>query len=330
MIKNNVLVGKEGYLYLYAGGQKQFDYLLGEAIVENKSVNNFHRNIENRVIFCEKNEILYRHIVFPSKPLVKFDFLPLGCSNVKSVFDEYYNNNAPVLNKHCIYPLDKLIFSDKLCSVFQKLDTHNSDFGSLEIAKAIFQDLSLNINFDDYIDCFEKKYVKGDLSRMIGSDIVNQECFIKLNPANIYSISNREFLKGNTNDVNIMHNFDSISNKRVLVFGDSFFKGVLRFLLVYFKEVMYIRSEFFHKDIVDSFSPDVVLTGNAERYLSKVKSDSVANNFVMSLYGDEFYIPSKDYLEAFSACLSYRYYNHLYMKWLTKVFDRLHEESQFG
>lgn len=50
---------------------------------------------------------------------------------------------------------------------------------------------------------------------------------------------------------------------------------------------MYVRSQNVHKDIIDSYMPDIVLTGNAERYLSNVRSDDLSPNILLDLYSDK-------------------------------------------
>lgn len=159
----------------------------------------------------------------------------------------------------------------------------------------------------------------GDLTKMLGSTDKNVEEFVNLSSMNFYSVGNRNFLPGNTNDVQIIHNFDAITTKRLLIFGDSFFKGTLKFLKLFFSEILYVRSPFVHKDIVENYKPDVVFTGNAERYMCNVYNDKNANNFLMTLYGHSEYKPNIAYKEALEACLSYRHYPHIHKAWLQKI-----------
>lgn len=321
MIKNNVLFGKENWLFLHNGGQKQFNYLLEVEKVSDLSVDSFCSNMQERYKYCQEKNIDYLHVVFPSKPVIKKNFLPDEYSGVKSLFKNYYAS-CDGLSSYVLYPFESLVSLEEKHSTFHKYNTHNSDYGYLEIVKTIFERLGYKLNFHEYIEGVSKKSVSGDLAEMASLSVVNEEEFISLSPGlKVYRAGNRGFLPGNTNDVVILHNIDSVSQKRLLVFGDSFIKGTLKFLSIFFKEVFYIRSAFFHKDIVELYSPDVVFTSNAERYLCTVESDGLANNFIMSLYGSKYYSPSDSYLEAFEACLSYNYYPHLYSNWVCKLSD---------
>ena len=46
-INANVLAGKDGFLFLWQGSQKQFDYLTGLAKPSEKSIKNFSNNIKH-------------------------------------------------------------------------------------------------------------------------------------------------------------------------------------------------------------------------------------------------------------------------------------------
>ena len=76
MIKNNVLIGQDGWLFLYAGNHKQFDYLTGVLSIDKSNVDNFTDNITKRKEYFNEKNIIYKHIVFPSKPLCKIKYLP--------------------------------------------------------------------------------------------------------------------------------------------------------------------------------------------------------------------------------------------------------------
>ena len=74
-IKKDVLSSR-GYKYLYQGGHRQFDYLIGKRQPSQSSINNFVQNIRSRKSYCEQRGISYIHILYPSKPIVKKDYLP--------------------------------------------------------------------------------------------------------------------------------------------------------------------------------------------------------------------------------------------------------------
>lgn len=138
--------------------------------------------------------------------------------------------------------------------------------------------------------------------------------------AGVRFFSNSSAISGNTNDIAIFCNKSPVFNKRVLIFGDSFFKGMLSIISSLFRDVVYLRSQYFHKEVATLMSPDIILTGSAERYLSKVNSDfSDADCHIMRLYGDSTYIPKANFIEAYKAQLSYGFYPEQYQYFYEKL-----------
>ena len=78
---------------------------------------------------------------------------------------------------------------------------------------------------------------------------------------------------GNDGILDILISRDAVFSKRLLVFGDSFLRQMLTMLSRFFAEIVFCRTRFFHTEMMELLRPDVVLTGNVERYLSSVPSD---------------------------------------------------------
>ena len=140
----------------------------------------------------------------------------------------------------------------------------------------------------------------------------------------LFELPNIQFLPGNTNNVRLDFNAQAVSKKRLLIFGDSFMKQTLKFFAAAFREVLYIRSSVFQYDIVEMYAPDVIISSNAERYLSLVESDENSDGIIFAHYGDDQYKPPEAFVSAYKAQLSYRYHRNLYDAWLKKV-DKVDE-----
>ena len=73
-----------------------------------------------------------------------------------------------------------------------------------------------------------------------------------------------------------------------MLFGDSFFVGLLDILSNIYDEVLYLRSSFILQDVANSFNADIIFTGNAERYLvntpSYLKGRPFFLHFISDLY----------------------------------------------
>jgi len=88
-------------------------------------------------------------------------------------------------------------------------------------------------------------------------------------------LTNQEAIKGNNGAIKISSNSFPVFKKRLVIYGDSFFGGtLLKILSEFFEEIFYMRSPYFHDDLLRFIQPDYVLTGQAERYLAGGISDS--------------------------------------------------------
>jgi len=321
-IVNNVLEGKDGWLFLFQGGQSQFDYLTGEKKIDNQSVENFINNIKTRTHFCQEHNIKYHHVVFPSKPVIKKEYLPIDYElKVNSLYQRYYEKENKEISNSIYYPINDLIEIEKNYSTFKKYNTHMTDRAYLEITKKLLA--FVNVPFNDDLITYTKREIGGNLSNMLKKELKHEEELIHIDVKEFYEVGNRSFLLSNTNEVQINHTFGLQNQQRVLIFGDSFFKDIIKYLKPFFSDIIYIRSATMQYDIIELYKPDIIFTGNAERYLSLIESDCNASPFLWNLYGDHSYKPSKEYLDALSANLSYGHYHKFYNEWL----ERVKEES---
>lgn len=81
--------------------------------------------------------------------------------------------------------------------------------------------------------------------------------------------------------VDILISPEAAHDRTVLLFGDSFFRMMLQHLSMVFTRVVCLRTRFLHPEMVTLIRPDVIYTGNAERYLSNVTADSEAQAFAL-------------------------------------------------
>ena len=320
-VVNDVIVTDNGFLFLYQGKQRQIDYFMGLLKPNKRSIDSFKQNITNRRAYCVNKDIDYLHIVYPAKPIVKSNFLPkIISSEVSSIFlNYYYSKNVDFV----LYPLDELKAFNNLESmgkeVFRAKDTHMTDFGYSCIAKVILKKLGMDFHLLNSFFEVEEKFCSSDLQIMMGDrtktiELVYSSCNNVFN--HIY-YDNRELLSGNTGNIVLSVNKSSLTDKSLLIFGDSFFKDSLKMFIPFFKNILFIRSSFFLKDIVELFDPDIVITSNAERYLSEVLTDEdyriKSPLFHEDLKGDKDSV--REFRKAWEAFLSIRYYPHVYHNW---------------
>jgi len=284
-ISNGVLVGSENELYLAQGNHNPIDYILGGKKVSIKSIGNFWDNIKSRQRFCKVNDVKYRHIVFPDKHVVNSRCFPLG--EVDGLFGAYTSEcESDEAASAIVYPLKDLRSHPK--SMFYRDDTHMNPLGNTISLFCILGSLFPGKDFSFLEEDFEKilidKKSLGDLSSKLGKP----ERVVKAhnNPPGVKVY--RNFVKGGNNGiVDIFMNPNALYESRVLIYGDSFFRGLLPILSICFSDILFLRTPFFHREMFYLYRPNFTLTGNVERYLSTVNSDSTANPFFMYQCGKE-------------------------------------------
>jgi hypothetical protein len=319
-VRNNVLTGLDDHLFLFGGGQHQFDFLLGLRTPGDNDVRHFFENIERRKAHCSARGIEYFHVVFPSKPVIATDKLPAPYRDqVRSLFLSRYLATRPAGQEvidRLLYPREVLKAAGATDRVFRVLDTHMTDQGNFVVADLLLRQLGLGYDPDRYFTRHTEA-LSGDLATMLDSPVRLPEQRLKDRTAPLY-FDNRPFLSGNTNNVTVIHNRAALTQRRLLVFGDSFIKDGLRFYAPVFKDILFVRSTTFHTDLVELCAPDVVLTSNAERYLSSVGNDLSAPSLLLADFGERS-ARSEPFFEAFRAQLSWRHHRTAHDTWVKKL-----------
>jgi hypothetical protein len=303
-ITRNVIIGKDGYLFLSGGKHSVLDYITGRKKPSDASYKNFNQNIKSRFRDCTAKNILFKHIIYPDKHAVCFEQFPL--EGYTCLGDEYISR-SPELNGPLIYPKLSL---QKAKKPFHKKDTHMADEGYCLLTAELMLGLGLSQAICDNIyeelvrDLSNSSKYSGDL----GSKLVPEEFDVKVDIVPSWPYAHFKNNLGVSNDglAELYFNKNAITNWRVVVFGDSFSRLHSLFLSKIFQDVAFFRTRYYHQDIVDMAKPDVVLTGNAERYLSVVDKDENAPNFFLyPLLKGIGHAPDQAYATAMNAFLSY-------------------------
>ena len=317
-IINNVLIGDKNQLFLHEGNYNQFSFLSGEELVSGDSRKNFLSNLKQRQNFARQRNIDFLHIVFPCKPLILRHTCPEPYrSNIRSLFLHSYSPLFPGRNyeiEHVLYPLAALIHEQIVQDCYWKNDTHINAAGQLCIYREIAKFIK-GMSRDFPLFRIQEQLRQGDLGLMLGKqDPMPGLCFPWLGET--LQFSNTKELPGNTGDVVITHNPLSKSERRLVLFGDSFIKTILHLFAQDFRTVLYIRGPYFQPDIINLFEPDVLITSETERYLAGVDSDNNGPSLLLSsIQSSTQYQPTDDFKRAFSAQLSHRTYPKIRAQW---------------
>jgi hypothetical protein len=273
---NNHLVFKSGviklddvfFLHQEKIGQQQFEYLTGNKQLSQEQISIFINNIEENNKMAKTYSFQYKHIVFPAKATVYAkQFKKIGI-DIKSIITD-----------ECL-ALEKVYYPKFEKKHYYKDDTHTNTYAMIEILNNVLEEFGLEkLPQAKYIDDIP---VVGDLSKMYDGLPRNRKIFSqfiidnqlihspKRKLAYIEKFSLEKFCMGNSGHLDFNINPLPIYNKRVVLFGDSYFRMNLNLFSMIFNEVIYIRNPYIIEDIIKTLQPDIVLTGNAERYMINV------------------------------------------------------------
>ena len=299
-LENGVLVGYEGYLFLAGGAHRILEVISGQKHIEAESLHNFRANILARRDLAADRKFI--HIVFPDKQSVVREHFPIA--NPLSL-GEMYLGHFPELSEIVFFPLNLL--RKHADHVYLKTDTHLSDYGILLTLAGLIERILSEPQCQHLAALKEKltteRLVSGDLGSKLGTPVSSKEKFVAVDWP-LRSFHND--LQRNDGIVDIYFSKKALYPLRVLCFGDSFGRSFSRLASYFFSEITFLRTRYFHEEIVDQIQPDIILSENVERYLDFCTSDEERPSFFMLPYlTAKGYNPSAGFAEAFSAVLSY-------------------------
>ena len=301
-IANGVLFGSGGYLYLAEGDHAVLDYVLGRKQVSESSKANFHKNIIFRESCLRARNIPYLHCISPDKHSVVTESFPFIA---KCVLGDVYRNRDPEAARHILYPRELLQLLGE--PAFLKTDTHTTDAATIVVASAIVERLTGKSQDEMCRKLRGELHMKRDWTGDLGgrfSPPLSEDRVMSELPQEILWFHN-ELSGGNNGITDIYFNPVALYKKRILVFGDSFGREYVRFLSRFFEESIFLRTAFFHEELLDSLTPDYVVTQNVERYLNSCRSDYERPSYFMyPHFSGTAYAPSSEFAEVFSAALS--------------------------
>jgi hypothetical protein len=302
-IENGVLFGSDGYLFLARGDHDPLDFSLGLRQVERQSFVNFEKNILTRAAACADMGAKFLHIISPDKHSVMVDQFPI---QDPIYIGAGYIDRLPSIAKYVLYPQRLLQHTAE--PAFMRTDTHNTEYGNILTAAAIVgrlmrQDQSKNIRKLLAAEWLESERV-GDLGGRFEPQIGERRKTIRKEWRHHWV--HNGLTGGNNGIVDIFFCPESVYPERVLIFGDSFGRDLASILFFFFREVVFLRTPYFHRDIFDQVKPDILITQNVERYLDFCNSDEARPSFFMYPHLSQVgYAPEKSFAEAFSAVLNY-------------------------
>lgn len=189
----------------------------------------------------------------PNKENVYAEYMPDSVERFDTVsktdeFIEYLQNNTSL---NVINTKPDILEAKKKYQVYYSSDTHCNDIGAFAITQAALQSITGQKDSMNTVKFNEtSQNYSGDLAALCEmSDIFNEDSTYQLDTSTI--------------------NTSLKSDKRVLIIGDSFADVIQPTMSQYFAEVNTVGVWSFSMQDLYTYSPDVVIWENAERYTDR-------------------------------------------------------------
>jgi ADP-heptose:LPS heptosyltransferase/tetratricopeptide (TPR) repeat protein/glycosyltransferase involved in cell wall biosynthesis len=273
-LENDVAVADDGELFLASSSRRTLDYAFGRIKPAEKYIEIFRDNIERRKAFCSSMGASYRHFVAPDKHRV---YRESFFSNADFSFAEHFVAQSGV---DIVYPAEYLrsFLPER---VYKRTDTHWSPLGIALICVLVARELGLSeasveAGKRDILSSLTpmQRRISGDLGSKVSPP--EYEFVPVVEPNWRQDRFNNGLTTGNDGILEVVLSGHPNSHGRLVIFGDSYFRECLDFLGVYFREILFCRTRYFHEEAVRAARPDYVITENAERYLGLVAPDADA------------------------------------------------------
>ena len=290
-IENAVLIGSNRELYLAAGAHNILKYATGELTISAESVKNFWWNLRDRISHCQRNKIDFCQFVAPEKYKVYGEDFPVP--NPKSFWDAHIASPEAIDNEYIWYGADDLR-NNPYGRSYYKTDTHWTAAGMMLATMKIAETSAFTEQEKAALDEKMKEQTVqldhvfyGDLGRKLVPK-VGEEPFWPRRAASVQTGENglgHDF-KSPINDGRIVASFnpESVTDKTLLIFGDSYLFNALPYIELAFRKVVFCRTRFFHREIVTMVQPDTIICQAAERYTRVVSTDQNAPPYLLLPY----------------------------------------------
>jgi tetratricopeptide (TPR) repeat protein len=314
-VENGVLIGHNNTLFLAEGGHAVLDFATGRRTVPEESYGNFLRNLVQRHRAATSEGAKFQHVIFPDKHSVCTEDFPIEDPILLGV---RYLERFPALAHYICYPRDELRQATR--PSFMRTDTHVTDYGTILVCAEIVRRLVGEPQTTHVSSLIAGTNIEADWSGDLGSKLTPPHSETRTqNPMKwLRNWYHNNLTGGNNGIIDIYFNNDSVHDKRLVWFGDSFGRSACQFMAYFFREVTFFRTPFFHPEIFDQIRPDYLVTQNAERYLNFVHSDEMRPAFFMYPHLSNLaYQPGAEFAAAMSAVLSYG--RKPYVEFLAKI-----------
>jgi len=277
---NKVLLGKKGWLFYAVENEicNIIDYFRAVKPFDINQLRAWKERLESRYYWLKKRGIEYLFIIVPNKSTIYPEFLPnnIKMSNNKNRFDQLINYLYKMKSPVKILDMRKEFFKKKVqYKLYRLTDSHWSNYGAFFAYRMIMENLnnkkikSFSTNLNYYNLEIKKKYLGGDLAKMLSLRNKYREDLILLKPKENIEIINNKLKNFKRPFVETTVKESKKGNiKNAIFVHDSFGYTLIPFLSQHFKRIIFIRdwNLEFYTELINKEKPVIVIEEMAERF----------------------------------------------------------------
>lgn len=270
--------GLQGMLFLGGGNHRIEDFIFGRREPSAESFAHFADNLASRQALYAARGIRGVHLVTPDKQSVYRERYPQpGFINLSDLY------RARVPQAQFLYPLAALRAMLTQHPVYYDTDTHWNETGALVACEVLLRALDLPDEAERIAHALAqtpsvKSHITGDLGSKVHPP---RRSPVPSHGLKIPALVIDNGFARNQGFVSLTLNPNAPASRRLLLCGGSSMLMAKQHLAQAFGQILYIRSSHLHHEAVAMFRPTHVVTGNVERYLSRVTPDAQAPNFLL-------------------------------------------------
>ncbi len=267
-IPHSVKHGKNGWYFLGNFYQSVYNESLGIINHDNVDINNVCSNILSMNEICIGRKIDFYCAIVENKHQIYKEMLPLVPVNTISRFEKVNQKFERDGSFRLIKLSRDFLESKQTNKLYYKTDSHWTGYGALLGAKVLLDSLQIKYNVQNQLCKLENYEVDSiidksmDLSKIIYKSI--PEYRYQFKPL-LDSLKFQE-------KEGIYYSKIAPNKLKVLVFHDSYFLEMRKFLAPHFKEMICFWSEFDIK-IIDKVKPDIVIFIRVERNMKSMETE---------------------------------------------------------
>ena len=265
----------DGRLFLAGGGHEPFLYKAGLKSVHSSSFEIFDANLKARRAYSRRMGARHVHAIAPDKESVPSDSLPASL-RLTPLIDRYRQNTRQ--------PFIDLRPDSAMPDFFKLVDSHWAIPGEIVAAEKIVRafgipeaEIAAGMARLRAAVSTETFRAKGDLGRRLDPPVEEKQPTFKADWMTSFNGADTGWNIGKT-DVFLA---PESPDRRLLIFGDSCMHIAARMLTPFFSTILFCRTEFYHREIVDQMRPTHILTEQIERFLRKIQPDEEAPRFLL-------------------------------------------------